>query len=97
MALSLVAALLCFGSPAWPSKQFIPVMTAALAIGIIYTVYSEWTNTIIRGTWAYSKLMPVLPIAGTGLSPLAQWLIVPMTGFAVLWRWMLAKGMRRHG
>ena len=86
-ALSLVAALLCFGSPAWPSRQFIPVMAATLVIGTIYTIYSEWTNTVIRKTWAYSELMPLLPIAGTGLSPLVQWLIVPMIGFAALWRW----------
>jgi hypothetical protein len=83
--LSLVAALICFGSPDWPRERFIPVMGATLAIGVCYTVYSEWLNTTVRKTWAYSELMPMLPPFGTGLSPLLQWLFVPTIGFAVMW------------
>jgi hypothetical protein len=83
--LSLVAALVCFGGLAWPRERFIPVVAATLVIGIGYTVYSEWLNTTVRKTWAYSELMPTLPILGTGLSPLLQWLVVPMIGFAAIW------------
>ena len=83
--LSLVAALLLVGSPAWPRERLIKVMTATLAIGIGYTVFSEWLNTTVRKTWAYSELMPTLPMLGTGLSPLLQWLIVPMFGLAAMW------------
>ena len=44
-----------------------------------YTVLSEWVNTIARGSWAYSALMPVVNLGGVeiGLSPLAQWLVIP--------------------
>ncbi len=84
-ALSLVAALVCFGSPAWPRERFTPVIAATLVTGLGYTAYSEWLNTTVRKTWAYSELMPTLPILGTGLSPLLQWLIVPMMGFAAMW------------
>lgn len=82
--LSLVAALVCFGGPAWPRERFIPVMAATLATGIGYTVFSEWLNTAVRKTWAYSAIMPTLPPLGTGLAPLLQWVVVPMIGFALL-------------
>jgi len=47
--------------------------------GVAYTVFSEWNNTAILGSWAYSELMPVLKVAGIGigLSPLMQWLLLP--------------------
>ena len=61
-------------------------MAATIAIGIGYTVYSEWLNTVIRKTWEYSELMPMIPILGTGLSPLMRWLIVPIVGFAAIRR-----------
>ncbi len=86
--LSLVAALVCFGGSAWPRGRFIPVVAATLVIGIGYTFYSEWLNTTVRKTWAYSELMPTLPILGTGLSPLLQWLIVPMIAFAAMRHWI---------
>lgn len=49
------------------------------AAGAAYTVFSEWNNTAILGSWAYSELMPVLDVAGIdiGLSPLLQWLVLP--------------------
>jgi hypothetical protein len=47
--------------------------------GVAYTVFSEWNNTAILGSWAYSELMPTLKVAGIGigLSPLVQWLVLP--------------------
>ena len=83
-AVSLVAALLLFGDRAWPFKRFVPVMVATLIIGIGYTAYSEWTNTVVRKTWGYSKHMPTLPVLGTGLSPMIQWLIVPTLAIAAI-------------
>ena len=82
--LSLIAALLLVGDRDWPNERFIPVMIAALVMGLGYTVYSEWVNTVIRQTWTYSDLMPKLPIFGTGLSPLLQWIIVPALGFVAI-------------
>jgi len=47
--------------------------------GAAYTVFSEWSNTAILGSWAYSELMPTLEVAGIeiGLSPLLQWFVLP--------------------
>lgn len=83
-SLSLVVALLVAGDRAWPFERFRHVMAATLVIGVGYTVYSEWANTVVRKTWAYSEFMPKMPILGTGLSPLMQWLIVPAVGFAAI-------------
>lgn len=80
-SLSLLIALLTVGHVMWPSEKFAAVMAAALAIGIGYTVYSEWMNTTVRKTWEYSELMPTVPLLGTGLAPLMQWMIVPTIGF----------------
>ena len=85
--LSLVLALMCFGGPAWPRQRFTQVMVSTLVTGIGYTVYSEYLNSVVRKTWAYSDLMPTLPPFGTGLSPLLQWIVVPMLGFAAIWLW----------
>ena len=78
---ALVLALIAFGRPDWPARGFAPVATAAILIGLGYTVFSEWLNTEIRRSWAYAELMPVLPFLGTGLSPLAQWIVIPSAAF----------------
>lgn len=51
--------------------------TALLSAG--YTVFSEWMNVAILGSWAYAPAMPTVDVAGfeVGLSPVAQWLVVP--------------------
>jgi hypothetical protein len=67
------------------SERFLPVAVAAMALGLGYTAFSEWLNIGVRRAWAYSDLMPVLPWLGTGLSPLAQWLVVPALAFRSVW------------
>ena len=79
--LSLLAALTLFGFSAWPSANATRVYCATLVLGAGYTVFSEWLNTGVRGTWAYSDLMPVVPLLGTGIAPLLQWLVVPTLAF----------------
>jgi len=59
------------------------VFAAELAGDVAYTIFSEWLNTAVRQSWAYSPLMPVLPIMGTGLAPLLQWIVVPSTALAL--------------
>ena len=47
-----------------------------IAFGLLTTVAIELISTQWLGRWAYRDLMPVDPIFGIGLSPLAQWLVV---------------------
>lgn len=75
--LSLLAALALAGKPAWPQSGSRPISFLVLVLGAAYTVYSEWLNVSVRGSWAYSPSVPTLALIGTGLAPLLQWLIVP--------------------
>lgn len=74
---ALVLALALFGNRRWPEEGRRSVMLAALLLGAGYTVYSEYVNTALRQSWAYADAMPRLPILGTGLAPLAQWILLP--------------------
>jgi hypothetical protein len=66
----------------WPPFGWRMVFTAIL-LGAGYTIFSEWLNVEIRRSWSYTATMPVLPILGTGLTPLLQWLVVPGLTLAV--------------
>lgn len=49
-----------------------------IALGLGYTMFSEWMNVKVTRNWAYSTYMPLVPPFGTGLTPLLQWIIVPL-------------------
>ena len=90
---SLLLALFFFGTGAWPQARIYPVFGAMLAIGLGYTIFSEWLNIEVREAWAYRDIMPVIPFIDAGLTPMLQWLIVPFaTYFGVLRRLSKGKG-----
>lgn len=64
-----------FKPKAWQTVTF-------LAVGITLTIGFEYYYTNISLRWTYSELMPLVPPFGTGLSPLLQWIFIPMT---VIW------------
>jgi hypothetical protein len=78
---SLVLALILVGYREWPAQGFTRVAGLAIVFGVSYTVFSEWLNIVVRKSWAYSELMPVIPVIDTGLSPFAQWIVIPLAGF----------------
>lgn len=80
-SMAVLAALLLAGDRRWPNARFRSVAVIAILGGLAYTLFSEWLNTEIRGSWAYAELMPQLPLIGTGVSPFAQWLVVPLAAF----------------
>jgi len=79
---SLIAALMIARTGYWPHARFSIVASITILGGLAYAIFSEWLNTEIRGSWAYSEWMPTLPLIGAGLSPLVQWIVVPV---AALW------------
>lgn len=84
IALSAVMlSLFLFGSGAWPRERRVPVVAGTVVFGLAYTIFSEWLNIEIREAWAYRDLMPVIPILDAGLSPVLQWLIIPLAGFGL--------------
>jgi hypothetical protein len=78
---ALLAALLVAGDCRWPNVRYRIVAAIAVVGGLAYTVFSEWLNTEIRGSWIYTEWMPTLPLIGSGLAPLAQWIVVPSLAF----------------
>lgn len=89
---SLIIALLLAGTADWPVRRFAVVAATTVLIGVSYTIFSEWLNISVRRSWAYSPLMPVIPWIQTGLSPVAQWIVLPSFG---LW-WARRRAARRH-
>ncbi|RTL68675.1 MAG: hypothetical protein EKK41_15190 [Hyphomicrobiales bacterium] len=85
-ASTLGCGLLIAGGRDWPAMRFWPVAGITMVLGLTYTGLSEWLNVYVRQSWTYSPLMPTLAFGQIriGLSPLAQWLIVPGLGFAMV-------------
>jgi hypothetical protein len=79
---ALIGALAVVGSAEWPDESWLRVAVTALSIGVGYTIFSEYLNTVIRRSWTYTELMPTLPWFGTGLAPMAQWVVVPSAALA---------------
>ena len=78
---ALFLALLLFGPTGWPRYGKTRVLVATVVVGVTYTIFSEWLNVEVRGSWAYSPLMPTVPFLGTGLTALVQWLILPVAAY----------------
>lgn len=77
----LILALFLVGSPEWPAMRKGQVIALTVVFGLAYTLFSEWLNIEVREVWAYSDLMPVIPIIDAGLSPVLQWIVIPLAGF----------------
>jgi hypothetical protein len=75
----LVAALVARHGQ-WPIERPRLGLGASIVAGVAYTVFSEWLNVSVRGSWEYAAAMP--EVLGIGLSPLFQWLVVPGSRFS---------------
>lgn len=75
----LVAALVITRARSLRHWNWAAIGVLIAALGVAYTAWSEWANTLVRASWAYSRWMPTLALGGAelGLSPLLQWLVVP--------------------
>lgn len=72
-----------FGLEGDPHFSVLHILSTVVIGTTGYTIYSEYVNTIVRRSWVYTEWMPMLPRLGAGLSPLAQWSIVPAV--ALVW------------
>lgn len=77
VALALSLIILRERAPAGWGWRAVTALTVAL--GLAYTVFSEWMNTAIQRSWSYSERMPTLALGDftLGLSPLLQWVLLP--------------------
>ncbi|MDP2325941.1 MAG: hypothetical protein Q8N51_18200 [Gammaproteobacteria bacterium] len=88
-SLALAAALA--GGREWPHQHYARAAILTVAIGLSYTVFSEWLNIELRQSWAYRDAMPRIPPLGTGLSPVLQWMVLPAFGLWWARRGLLAR------
>lgn len=63
----------------WPNRRDIAIF---LGVGVLVTILFEALATGLLQRWAYSDTMPRVPVIGTGLLPLLQWLVIPLI---VIW------------
>ena len=61
----------------WMRRPSGATLGAFVAIGLVVTITLEYWATQVGGRWEYAEQMPRLPLLGTGLAPLLQWLLIP--------------------
>lgn len=50
---------------------------AFVAVGVVITIILEALATGPLERWSYTSSMPTLPVLGTGILPLLQWIVLP--------------------
>ncbi len=81
VVISLVAfagACLITRSRMWIISMNSSGVVAFLAIGLVITIVFELLATGPLNRWEYGELMPMIPVLGVGVSPVAQWVILPL-------------------
>jgi hypothetical protein len=81
--LAYVLAALTIRSWRWPLSSSRLAPAAYIASGIAITVIIEHFATEVWNRWHYSDWMPVLPLLGTGVLPLLQWLLIPLLSLSL--------------
>ncbi len=76
----------------WRDRRWIlQPSTGALGLflvpGLAMTVVFEALATDVWGRWTYADTMPVLPVTGTGVVPLLQWVLLPLLIVWLVRRW----------
>lgn len=79
---ALMVSLATLGTPDWPRRRYGAVVGGVIVLTVAATIVIEHLNTVVYPNWAYTPAMPRLPWIGTGLSPVMQWVIVPIVATA---------------
>jgi hypothetical protein len=74
-----------FRSFTWPARQAWFGGSVMIAAGLAFTAFNEWYNVYRADAWSYAASMPL--VAGIGLAPLMQWIVVPVLMIIVIRRW----------
>lgn len=62
----------------WLERPASADIAVFLLVGLAVTVVLEYIYTQVTHRWTYSEMMPLVPPFNTGLSPLLQWVFVPL-------------------
>ena len=61
----------------WVLTPTLGQVAAFVLAGVTITVVAEWAFTDVMHRWSYAPNMPTLPLLGTGLLPVLQWIVLP--------------------
>ena len=61
----------------WINHSSVSQVFGFVAVGVISTIIFEALATGPLNRWSYAPSMPTLPVLGTGLFPLLQWILLP--------------------
>jgi hypothetical protein len=76
----------------WPQDASKMRIGGFLAIGLAVTIALEWLATSKLGRWEYAHDMWTLPVIGTGIAPILQWIVIPVLSVYFLRRlWSVDK------
>lgn len=73
----LWAVALAVRSRAWIVHATALQLLGFVAVGVAITIAFEWVATELLDRWTYAESMPTLPLLGTGILPLLQWIVLP--------------------
>lgn len=71
------AVAVAVGSSDWYMHPTIRSYMAMVAGGLVVGFAVEWWGLHIAKRWEYSRLMPLIPWTGVGVSPILQMLLLP--------------------
>lgn len=89
-----VAGAVADKSGTWFLNPSRTALSAYLSTGVLITIAFEWYAVHWAGRWAYSELMPVVPVIRVGLAPLLQWIVLPVAVLFFLRRHFLGVSLR---
>ena len=78
---ALISAVFAPGLRTVRAIAAITILSGLVITGAIEVASVQWL-----GRWAYGPLMPVEPFFGVGLSPLAAWIVIPLTALFLIRR-----------
>lgn len=90
-AIAYLGAAILLRNLSWPLTSPRLGVFTFVVLSLAYTTYSELRNTATFGGWGYAPAMPLF--FGVGVSPLLQWVIVPL---ATLWLCALSSGFGKY-
>jgi hypothetical protein len=95
LAVVAFLAVALFRSRAWLRRPDLGTIAGFTAVGLALTLAVEWLATEVWGRWSYGPGMAMVPLLGTGLAPVLQWLVLPPLVVGIVAR-QLGRG-RDHG
>jgi hypothetical protein len=70
----------------WIRNATLRRVTVYVFIGLMVTVVLEFLATDVLDRWQYAADMWVVPLVGTGMAPILQWIVIPLLSVFALRR-----------